>query len=97
MSHYRFVAIESFQNPGEPSCASVRARPLSGQGLNTSMRVECSSKMRENYPLGTVFIIKAQTINKEGGKDFLYAHYNSPYTVVTRFEAEAKIKNGTLS
>ena len=50
MGHYQNIAIESFVNPGEPSGASVRARPLPGQGLDTNMRVECSSKMRKNYP-----------------------------------------------
>ena len=45
------------------------------------MRVECSSKMRDNYPIGTVFIVQAQIIDKEGGMDFLYTHYNWPYKV----------------
>ena len=67
MGHYRTIAIESFRNPGEPSSASVRARPLPGQGLSTEIRVECSSKMRKNYPLGTIFIVQAQLIDKEGG------------------------------
>jgi hypothetical protein len=95
MGHYQNIAIESFENPGEPSGASVRARPLPGQGLDTNMRVECSSKMRKNYPVGTVFIIQAQVIDKEGGTPFLYTHFNWPYSVVTRLEAEAKIKNKT--
>mgnify|MGYP006949114208 CR=1 FL=1 len=97
MSHYRFVAIETFRNPGEPSSASVRARPLPNQGLSLSMRVECSSKMRKDHPIGTVFIIQAQIISKESGSDFLYTHYNSPYTVILRSEAEEKINTGTLS
>ncbi len=96
MTYYRYVAIESFRNPGEPSNASVRARPLSGQGLDTNMRVECSSKMRKNYPIGTVFIVQAQVIDKEGGIDFLYTHYNWPYTVVSRADAEKKIRSGEL-
>lgn len=96
MGHYRTIAIESFRNPGEPSSASVRARPLPGQGLSTEIRVECSSKMRKNYPIGTIFIVQAQLIDKEGGAPFLYTHYNWPYTVVSRPEAEVKIKNKSL-
>lgn len=96
VSHYRKVAIETFRNPGEPSSASIRARPLAGQGFSTSMRVECSSKMRKNYPLGTVFVVEAQLIDKEGGNQFLYTHYNWPYEVVAKNVAEQRIrsKNG---
>jgi hypothetical protein len=96
MSHYRSILIETFRNPGEPSGASIRARPLPGQGLNTNMRVECSSKMRNNYPVGTVFIVKAQVIDKEGGTTFLYTHFNWEYSVVSRSEAEERIKNNPV-
>jgi hypothetical protein len=96
MSHYRKVAIETFRNPGEPSSASIRARPLAGQGFSISMRVECSSTMRKNYPVGTVFVVEAQLIDKEGGNQFLYTHYNWPYEVVAKNIVEQKIrhKNG---
>ena len=95
MSHYRQVANESFQNPGEPSGSSIRARPLPHQGLNINMRVECSSHMRKNHPLGTVFIVQAQIIDKEGGRQFLYTHYNWPYEVVERSVVKNRIKNNT--
>jgi hypothetical protein len=52
--------------------------------------------MRKNYPLGTIFIVQAQLIDKEGGAPFLYTHYNWPYSVVSRSEAEVKIKNKLL-
>jgi hypothetical protein len=96
MGHYRFVAIESFRNPGEPSSASIRARPLPGQGFDSGIRVECSSKMRNNYPIGTVFIVQAQLIEKQGGTPFLYTHFNWPYSVVSRQEAEKRIQAKSL-
>jgi hypothetical protein len=96
MGHYRNIFIESFLNTGESSSSAVRARPLPGQGLDTNMRVECSSKMRKNYPIGTVFIVQAQVIDKDGGTPFLYTHFNWPYSVVSRSEAEAKIKSKDL-
>ena len=92
MSHYRKVAIETFRNPGEPSSASIRARPLAGQGFSTSMRVECSSTMRKNYPVGSVFIVEAQIIDKEGGSQFLYTHYNWPFEVIDRSVVEERIR-----
>lgn len=94
MGYYRHVAIETFRNPGEPSSKSLRARPLSGQGLDTGMRVECSSSMRNGHPLGTVFIVQAQVTDREGGPAFLYTHFSWPYRVVARAEAEALIASG---
>lgn len=94
MSHYRMVAIETLVNPGEPSVDRMRARPLPGQGFGTSMRVECSSKMRNSHPPGTVFVVKAQVIDKEGGTPFLYTHFNWPWHVLPRADAEARIARG---
>ncbi len=96
MSHYKYVAIESFKNAGDASSSPIRARPLSGQGFDTSMYVECSSKMRNKYPVGTVFIVKAQIIEKEGWAPFLYTHYNWSYKVISRANAKEKIKDRGL-
>ena len=96
MGDYRHVAIETFRNPGEPSSKSLRAQPLSGQGLDQNMRVECSSKMRNAHPPGTVFIIQAQVTDREGGPSFLYTHHNWAYEVVRRADAEARIARGEL-
>jgi hypothetical protein len=91
MGYYRHVAIETSRNAGEASSKSLRARPLPGQGLDTGMRVECSAKMRDSHPPGTVFIIQAQVTDREGGPPFLYTHFNWPYRVVARTDAEAMI------
>lgn len=96
MGHYRRVAIETFRNPGEPSSKPLRARPLPGQGLDIGMRVECSSRMRDRYPPGTVFIVQAQVTDREGGPSFLYTHYNWAYEVVALADAEARIARGDL-
>ena len=89
---YRDVVIETYVNPGDPSNAKIRARPLPGQGLDTEMKVECSRKMREGYPVGTKFVLKAKVIDRDGGTPFLYAHYNARYTVLSASEADAFIK-----
>jgi hypothetical protein len=91
MTSYKFLVIESFVNPGEPSNLAIRCRPLPGQGLNTKMRVECSSRMRQNYPVGTCFLIKAKIVEMQGGSTFLYTHYNWLYKLITRKEAQDKI------
>lgn len=83
MSNYRKVVVETYQNTQGGSSKSVRARPVAGQGLSTGMNVECSSKMRKGHPVGTKFLLEAKVTNREGGADFLYAHYNAPYEVLS--------------
>lgn len=95
MGHYRRVAIETYRNHGESSSASVRARPLPGQGLSTEMKVECSRKIRETYPVGTVFIVQAKVTGLQG-TPFLYSSYKWECDVVTREVAIASITAGEL-
>ena len=92
MTEYREIVIETYDNLGEPSAESIRARPIFGQDLDPSMKVECSSKMRENHKIGTKFLIQAKVTNRECGTSFLYSHYSWPYKVLTDKEANAFIK-----
>tara|TARA_B100000446_G_scaffold170667_1_gene177395 strand:+ start:141 stop:431 length:291 start_codon:yes stop_codon:yes gene_type:complete len=92
MSFYRKVVIETYRNIQGGSSKSIRARPVAGQGLDTSMNVECSSGMRKSHPLGTKFLLEAKLTDREGGNSFLYAHYNSPYIVLSDSEAAEYIK-----
>lgn len=87
MSHYRNVIIKTFKASGGGSNKSVRASPIEGQGLDTSMKVECSSSMRKNNPIGSLFLLQAKVTDKEG-TPFLYAHYNTPYKIITEQEAK---------
>jgi hypothetical protein len=91
MSHYREIVVQTYNNPGEPSSERIRARPVAGQGLSTDLKVECSSKMREGHPPGTLLIIRAKLTDREGTQ-FLYSHYNWRYRVVTAAEAERFIR-----
>ena len=60
----------------------IHVRPISGQPYPSAMDVECSRGMRSAYPIGTGFQIYAKEKRKEGGKPFLYSHYDWPYEVV---------------
>jgi hypothetical protein len=85
------IIVESFLNPGEPSDASRRVRPLPGQGFSTEMRVECSKAMRFAYPVGQLFRLTVQLKSREGGPDFLYSYHGDEWRPVTRSEASAFI------
>lgn len=66
-----FVIVETFLNPGEPSNAVFRVRPIPGQTFPPSMRVQCSRAMRQAYPLGSRFRLPVQQKSREGGSPFL--------------------------
>ena len=92
MSSYKEVVIETYPNTQGGSSKSIRARPVSGQGYDTSMNVECSASMRKSHPIGTKFLLQAKLTNREGGPSFLYAHFESPYTVLSENEAKQFIQ-----
>jgi len=43
--------------------------------------------MRKGHPVGTKFLLQAKVTDREGGGAFLYAHYNTPYQVLSDAEA----------
>ena len=64
-----FVVVETFLNPGEPSSAVYRVRPVAGQPFPTTMRVQCSRAMRSAFPLGSEFRLPVELVeNKTGGR-----------------------------
>lgn len=84
--YYRDVIIETFRHTGGNSKHSIRARPLPGQGLLTSMRVECSSSMREGNPLGTLFKVRAK-IKDTVQEPHLYTSWQWAYEIVSAEDA----------
>lgn len=90
---YHKVIIETYLNTGGGSSKSIRARPIAGQGFDTAMNVECSSSMRKNNPVGTLFLLNAMETNREGGTPFLYAHFSAPFTILTQEESIKFLEN----
>jgi hypothetical protein len=88
---YRQVIIQSYKAAGQASGKSVRARPIAGQGLDTAINVECSAKMRNAYPVGTLFEITAKLTDREHGSPFLYTHHTWSFKVISQQEAGALI------
>lgn len=92
MSFYREYIIETFLNPGEPSASRIRARPLQGQGVPTSWRVECSRPMRHSHPVGTLFLLMGRAAGGDLEAPFLYCNPRANYKVVSREEANEIIR-----
>jgi hypothetical protein len=66
-----FVIVETFLNPGEPSNAVFRVRPVQGQAFPSSMRVQCSRAMRHDFPLGSKFRLPIRLVKPNDGTQFL--------------------------
>lgn len=89
--YYRYVIIETFRFIGGGSKHSIRARSLPGQGLQTSMKVECSASMRERHPVGTKFKVWAK-IKATDDFPHLYTSWQWAYEVFSDQDAQAFIK-----
>ena len=57
------------------------------------MRVEYSRTVRYQYPVGTLFLIQAKLVTREGGTTFLYAHPSTAYRVITDTESRKILPN----
>lgn len=73
----RIISAETFL-PDQPELtdAKIRVKPLSGQGIDTSLRIECPRSIRKDYPVGTKFEMEVKMCQRENGAYFLYNHYN---------------------
>ena len=88
--YYRYVIIETYRSDNELSRHSIRARPLSGQGLSTTLKVECSTSMRELHPIGTKFKVWAKIKNTEDAPH-LYTSWQWKYEIVSDEDVQAFI------
>lgn len=79
---YHQIVVETYSaiKPGKSS--RIHVRPVAGQMFPVTMDVECSRDMRKRHKVGTKFKIWAKETDRDGGKPFLYSHFNWPYEVV---------------
>jgi len=85
---YRWIVIETYRNPGEPSDMPLRARPLSGQGIPLHYRVQCSEEKRMNHPAGTCFVIEAKIKGNVEINKCVYTHQDWEHRVISRADAD---------
>jgi len=98
MSAYREYVIETYTNTGEPSASSVRARPMAGQGVPATWKVECSRSMRQSHPVGTRFLLFGRPAGGQLEAEFLYCNPRADYKILSREQALEFIrKNFTTS
>lgn len=77
LDDHKIIKVETFiPESHEFTDATIRVRPLDGEGVSTDLRVECPRKIREEYPVGTVFRMKVKMCQREDDSYYLYNHYN---------------------
>lgn len=53
----------------------IHCRPVAGQGIDTSIDVECSRSVRD-YPVGTKFSVVAKLTDRKDGGEYFYSHHS---------------------
>lgn len=80
---YQEILVESYRASRTGGLhGAIHIRPRPDQGLPTSLQVECSKKLMRDYPVGTVFKIRAKLTDREGGGEFLYSYHGWRVDVV---------------
>jgi len=84
---YRDIAVESF---ADPRTGRLRIRPMAGQAIATSLRVQCSRRLLDTdvYQPGTRFLLSAKFTDRLGGEPFLYAWHGDPVRVLSAAAAK---------
>jgi hypothetical protein len=73
---YQMVIVESFApNSASGLHGDIHIRPIDGQGIPTTLHVECSKKLSNEYPVGTKFRIRAKLTDRKGGGEYLYSSF----------------------
>lgn len=82
-SDYDYIIVESFiPTDMTGRHGLVHIRPISGQEpFMTSLFVECSKELSNDYPVGTKFRIRAKITEREG-TPFIFSSYAWAYEVI---------------
>jgi hypothetical protein len=82
---YSYIEVESYRAAQTSGLhGEIHIRPVAGQGLPTTLRVECSKALSRDYPVGTKFRIWAKLTDREGEGEFLYSHFRWRVEVISR-------------
>ena len=84
------LLVETFDSgPVSGRHGTKHVRALPGQGVDTTLVVECNREMRDLFPLGTMFLITAKLTDRSGGGMYLKSPNPRSYSVVTKAQARS--------
>ena len=79
--------VETFYAFGEGSRNRVRVRPIASEGFAPNVRVQCSTRMRKEHPVGTLFRLYLYP-RDAGASPMLSARNSEYYEIVDPEEIE---------
>lgn len=80
---YQMVVVESFRPLATAGLhGDVHIRPVVGQGFPTTLHVECSKKLSQDYPVGSKFRIRAKLTDRDGSGEYLYSYFRWPFELL---------------
>ena len=79
--YYREIVVHSVWGEDNMGRRKLQIRPEPGGPYSTALNVECSKKLRTDYPVGTRFRLKVQLTDMDG-TPFLYSYFGWPYEVL---------------
>lgn len=80
---YEMVLVESYiPNHLSGKHGKVHIRPVPGGKYPSSLAVECSKELSNNYPVGTKFLLQAKLTDRKGGGEYLYSYFRWKYEVI---------------
>ncbi len=80
---YETLLVESYKASNTSGLhGAIHVRPIAGQGHPTTLRVEGNNSMKNDYPVGTKFKIRAKLTDRKGSGDYLYTSYKWPFEVI---------------
>ena len=81
LGEYREIVAEIVMGRDSMGRPKPQVRPAPGQGLDTSLNIECARRLREVHPPGTKFRIRVKLTDMEG-TPFLYSNPGWPVDVL---------------
>ena len=80
-SDYTLIVVETLWGRDSMDRPKIVVRPIAGQAFDSSLNVECSKSLIDDYPLGTRFRIRAK-LTDMAGAPFLYSYFGWQHEVV---------------
>lgn len=80
---YREIIVESFRLDNTSGRhGAIHVRPAEGQIYPQTLMVECSRRLKTDYPVGTKFRLSVKLTDLKGGGEFLYSYHGWQFEVV---------------
>lgn len=81
---YELIEVESYVPESTSGLhGKVHIRPVDGSGYPTDLKVECSKKLSNDYPVGTRFRIPVKLTDRKDGGEYLYSSYKWKFEVLS--------------